>query len=108
MARPLATPVTSPPVVTLATPGASDCHPVVTGWFWPFERVSLPVACVVCPIRSGVPTVTLIAVVVEEGAAGDPESSPQAASVVKGRMRPRILARRDMPAPFADEACAFQ
>jgi hypothetical protein len=85
VARPLATPVTSPAVVTVATAGASDNHPEVMGLVCPPESDSVPDACVVWPIRTGLDTVTVTPVVVDDGTVGDDESSPQAPTNARGR-----------------------
>lgn len=49
--------------------GASDCHPDVTDWVCPLERVAVPVACVVTPILIGLVIATLTDEVVADGAA---------------------------------------
>src|SRR5262245_4790924 len=96
VARPLAIPVTSPPLVTVATAGASDNHPDVIDRVWPSESVSVPVACAVWPTRTGLDIVTVTAVVVVDGAAGA-LSSPQAAKSASGR----AMSNRFITTPFA-------
>src|SRR5688572_10762598 len=53
----------------------------------PPDRVSVPEACAVCPIRSGLDTATATPVVVDDEDVGDPEESlwPQAATVANTR-----------------------
>jgi hypothetical protein len=93
----LAIPVTRPPPVTVATAGASESHPDVMLCVCPPARVSVPEACAVCPIRSGLDTVTATAVVVDDDEVGDPEESlsPQAATVAN----PRTINTRRITSP---------
>jgi hypothetical protein len=76
----LATPVTIPAGVTLATFGASDCQPVVIACDCPFESDAVAVAWAVSSTLIGLFTVTAMADVVGDAEVGrDPfESLSQA------------------------------
>src|SRR5262245_11468856 len=76
VAKPLPTPVTAPVGVVVATLGESDWNPVVTGCDVPFESVAVADACFVSPIFTGLSSVTVMLVVVGDGAAVGPESEP--------------------------------
>src|SRR6186997_1566338 len=87
VARPLATPVTIPASVTVATFGASVRHPDMTFCGWPPPSVADPVAWADSPMRTGLLTVTLTAVadgVADDGPVGvEPDDSPPQAATVQ-------------------------
>lgn len=90
VAKPLPTPVTAPVAVVVATLGESDWNPVVRACDVAFESAAVADACFVSPIFSGLSSVTVMPVVVGDGAAALPESEPPHAAKAAQRTKIRF------------------